>query len=69
MAILKIKDARKMSEKELESKALDFKKDMMKLRAQVASGSPPENPGRLRAIRRALAKINTLQRNEVKNKG
>lgn len=61
MAILRSKDIRKMSEKELADKELDLKKELMKLKAQVASGTPPESPGRVRAIRRTLARINTLK--------
>ncbi len=56
-----------MGNKEIEEKTLELGKELIKLRAQVASGTPPENPGRLRAIKRTLARINTIKKEkEVK---
>ena len=40
----------------------------MKLRAQVSRGTPPENPGRIRAIKRTIARILTMQ-NQTKKAG
>ena len=48
----------------------------MKLRSQVATRTRPENPGRIRELRRTIAKIHTLtkinlvktQLGEIKNK-
>lgn len=62
MAIMRAKEVRKMGDVELKEKEVELKKDHMKLRSQVASGTPPENPGRIRAIRRTLARINTIRR-------
>lgn len=59
--MLKSKEIRTMGEKRLVEYVLELKKELMKLRAQVASGSPPENPGRVRAIRRELARIKTIK--------
>lgn len=61
MAILRPNEIRKMGDKELESKVAELKKELMKLRAQVASGTPPENPGRVRVIRKTLARVNAIK--------
>ena len=52
------------------NKIIELKKDLMKLNAQVATGTTPENPGRIRSIKKTLAKINTLlnEKKEVKTK-
>ncbi|MBU0962707.1 MAG: 50S ribosomal protein L29 [Nanoarchaeota archaeon] len=68
---MKIKELRKMDEKILESKITEIKKDLMKLNAQVATGTTPENPGRIRSLKKTIAKIYTLQNEkskEVKSK-
>ncbi len=69
MAILRYKEIVKMGEKELDNKSTELKKELMKVRSQVATGTPPENPGRIREIRRTMARINTLRTiREVQNK-
>ncbi len=60
MAILRVKDIKKMGAKEIGEKKLELEKELMKLRSQVASGTPPENPGRVRAIRRTLATLTMI---------
>jgi len=35
--------------------------ELMKLKAQAARGTPPENPGKIRALKRAAAKILTYK--------
>lgn len=67
MAILRAKEIKKLAPKELASKVEDLKKELMKLNSQVASRTPPENPGRIRAIKRTLARINTIKGSEVQN--
>ena len=58
---MKAKEVRAMNRKKLEEHELELKKEMIKLRSQVASGAQPENPGRIRAIRRVLARIKTIK--------
>ncbi len=65
MAILRMKEARKLSKKELSDKLEELQKEMMKLNGQVASGATPENPGRIKEIKRTIARI-MLTRNEIK---
>ena len=38
--------------------------EMIKLKAQVATGTPPQNPGQIRKLRRTIAKIKTALQNE-----
>ena len=67
MAILRAKEIRKTGKKDIESKVSELKKELMKLKSQKASGTMPENPGRIKEIRRTIARILTIER-EVKTK-
>ena len=59
MAILRYKEIEKLSDKEISSKKLELEKELMRSRSQVASGTAPENPGKIREIKRTLARIKT----------
>lgn len=62
MAILRSKDIMKLTQKEREEKVKELKKELMKLKSQVAMGNLPESPGKVRAIKRTLARIYTLSK-------
>ncbi|MDD5417956.1 MAG: 50S ribosomal protein L29 [Candidatus Nanoarchaeia archaeon] len=67
MAVLKIKDIKKMEEKEMEKKLSELRIELMKARTKIASGTAPENPGKVREIRKAIARILTKRR-EIRKK-
>ena len=58
---MKPSEIRDLSEKEREEKIQDLEEELFNLRFQVATGKI-ENPGRLRLIRRDIARIKTIQR-------
>jgi len=66
VAILKSSEIRAMNQKELGSKLKDLRSELSRERAHVSSGTRPENPGRLRIIRRTIARILTITREEPK---
>jgi large subunit ribosomal protein L29 len=55
------RELRDLSREELESKALELKKELFNLRFQQALGQI-ENPVRLRTLRRDIAKTKTILR-------
>ncbi|MEM0230957.1 MAG: 50S ribosomal protein L29 [Candidatus Woesearchaeota archaeon] len=57
---VKTKQLREMSEKELNSKLLELRKELMKLNAQAKTGSAPKNSSQIRVIRKTIAKILTI---------
>jgi large subunit ribosomal protein L29 len=58
-----------LGEKELNERYKELRKELMKLESQVATRTLPEKPGRLRQIKRSIAKILTLLNNkEVREK-
>ena len=63
MAILRPDEIRNMAESEIEEQINDMKLELAKERGQIAVGGFPENPGRIKELRRTLARIKTI-RNE-----
>ena len=65
-----VKELGKLKEDVLGNRLSELNKELMKLRSQVASGTVPKNPGRIRVIRKTIARIHTInlmrekQRNE-----
>ena len=59
MAIIKKNEFAQMNEKTLNEKLVELKKELMKYNGQRSSGTPPENPGRVREVRKTIARIYT----------
>lgn len=68
MAIIRAKDARKLSAKEIDSKIEELRKEILKLRSQVSAGATPENPGKLKEIKRTIARLIFIKTTEVNKK-
>ncbi len=50
-----------MGELDLENKLVELKKELMKINSQVATGTIPKNPGKIRVIKRTIARILTIK--------
>lgn len=57
---MKIKELRALGEADLKQKMLDLYKELMKDNAQVATGTIPKNPGKLRLAKKTIARINMI---------
>ena len=66
MAILRSKDIRSMKDADLERQLKDLRNDLLKQRAITATGGAPESPGRIRELRRTIARILTIQKEKAK---
>lgn len=64
MAILTADDIRDMSESELEEQMNDLQLEVSRERGKIAVGGFPENPGRIKEIRKTIARIKTVQNEE-----
>jgi large subunit ribosomal protein L29 len=64
MAILRKKEIKSMDVKILDEKLKDLKKELMNIRSKVAMGTVPENPGRIKEIKRTIAKIITMKKSK-----
>ncbi len=59
---MKFKELKALKPEELEKKEQELQLELMKLRSQVAMGTTPKSPGRIRAIKRTIARIKTLKK-------
>lgn len=57
---MKAKELRSKDEKELKGRLLELHKELMREYAQIATGTIPKNPGRVRQARRTIARIKTI---------
>lgn len=65
---MKPKDIMQMSVKELESRLVELRKDLMKENAQIALGTNPKSPGKVRHTKKTIARILTIINQKNKNK-
>ncbi len=62
------KDLRSLSAAELDTRSGEFKKELLKLNVQVATGANTASPGKIRQLKKNIARIETLlQEKEVKS--
>jgi large subunit ribosomal protein L29 len=62
MPILRAKEIRAMTPKERVDKLNELKEELMNERGQAAMGGAPKSPGRIKAIRKTVARIMTIMR-------
>ena len=63
---MKVKELKVLSELDLESKSLELKKEMMKMNSQIAIGAAPKNVGKLKDMKRTIARILTIKQEKLK---
>ena len=71
MAIVKKSEMKSMGEAQLKAKLKDLEKELIKVNAQIATGTAPQNPGNIREIKKTIARILTRlneKKKEVKEK-
>ena len=62
MAIIKKNELIQMDEKSMNEKMDELKKELVKINAQISMGTMPENPGKIKEIRKTIARINTIKK-------
>jgi large subunit ribosomal protein L29 len=62
MAIFKIEEIRNMSEEEITEELQKLVSELIRERGIVTAGGAPEKPGRIKDVRRTIARIKTVQR-------
>ncbi|MHC1605370.1 MAG: 50S ribosomal protein L29 [Candidatus Methanofastidiosia archaeon] len=60
MAILRVDDIKELGEEDMIAKRDELRFELAREKALLATGSAPENPGRIRELKRTIARINTL---------
>jgi large subunit ribosomal protein L29 len=64
MAILHADEIRDMTPAEREAELEDLETELLNEQAVKAAGGMPESPGRIKELRRTIARIKTIQREE-----
>ncbi|MBW2968499.1 50S ribosomal protein L29 [Candidatus Woesearchaeota archaeon] len=57
---MKIKELKSMPVSELKEKLVQLKLELAKERAQIATGTVPKSPGKVKVARKTIARINTI---------
>lgn len=65
----KVKELRGMSLEDSVDKLSELQGVLAKERATLASGVRPENPGKIRSVRKTIARLHTLINEKTKNGG
>ncbi|MHC1631363.1 MAG: 50S ribosomal protein L29 [Methanotrichaceae archaeon] len=65
MAIFKVEELRNMSPEELADELNKLQDELIRERGIVVTGGAPENPGRIKELKRTIAKIKTVQQERV----
>ncbi|MCS7368103.1 MAG: 50S ribosomal protein L29 [archaeon GBS-70-058] len=68
MAILRMNEIRKMTPEQRREKLSELKAELAKTMALAASGAPLDNPKKIKELRKAIARILTVE-NEEKRRG
>lgn len=66
MTVLHPTEIRDMTPAEREAEIEDLRTEMLNAKAVQAAGGAPENPGKIKELRRAIARIKTIQ-NELED--
>ncbi|MFB6074657.1 MAG: 50S ribosomal protein L29 [Haloarculaceae archaeon] len=64
MTILHAAEIRDMTPAERAAELEDLRTELLNARAVQAAGGAPENPGRIKELRRTIARIKTIRREE-----
>ena len=60
MAIIRVSEIQKLPKNELAEKQKEIRKELLKLQAQKSTGTLA-SPGKIKALKQAIAKINTVR--------
>ncbi len=63
---MKAKELRIMNEIDLEIKSNELRKELMKINSQIAIGTVPKSPGKVKEIKKTIAKILTIKTEKQK---
>jgi large subunit ribosomal protein L29 len=64
MTILYPEEIRDMTPAERQAELEDLETELLNEESVIAAGGMPENPGRLQELRRTIARVKTIQREE-----
>ena len=57
---MKAKEIRSLSKEDLDVKLVELKKELIKLNAQISTGTTPKSPGQVKEVKKNIARILTV---------
>jgi len=66
MPIIRVKDIRDMSSEDRKKKLTELQTELVRLKTMVKAGGSIDNPARIRELRKAIARILTIQNEPAK---
>ena len=66
MPILRLKDIRAMSSENRRKKLTELRTELMRLKTMIKAGGAVENPARIRELRKTIARILTIEKEQPK---
>jgi ribosomal protein L29 len=67
MTILRVKDIREMSSEKRLEKVTELRTELARLRTMIAAGGSIDNPTQIRALRKTIARILTIESEEKRS--
>jgi len=64
MPVLRMKEIRDLSSDERTTKLDEFRTELLRMKTMIGAGGTVENPARVKALRKAIAKILTVEHEE-----
>lgn len=64
MPVIRIKEIREMSSEDRSKRLSDLRTELVRLKTMIGAGGTVENPARVRDLRKAIAKILTINHEE-----
>lgn len=61
----KLEELRKLNNEDMEKRLEELRKSLMKANTQISTGTPPENPGQVRVIKRNIARIMMFKKMKI----
>lgn len=68
MPLMRVKEIRDMPSEERMKKLKELKIELVRLKTMVEAGGTVENPARIKALRKTIARIMTIEREQQKIK-
>lgn len=65
---MKAREIRKLKDEELEKKLSELRLELAKEKAQVKMGGMVKNPGRIKEIKRSIARILTIKKERMRER-
>jgi large subunit ribosomal protein L29 len=65
---MKAKEIMTMSPGDIEQKVVELKQELAKERASIVSGTRSENPGKIKKLRRDIARLLTIKKQKEGNR-